>query len=39
MFCSLDSIKWNKIESSLEMSSVNHNAPGGLSVRIAFFGK
>ena len=35
MFYSLDGRKWNKIESSLEISSINHNALGGfLSVRI-----
>jgi xylan 1,4-beta-xylosidase len=35
MFYSLDGKNWNKIESSLEISSINHNALGGfLSVRI-----
>jgi beta-xylosidase len=35
MFYSLDGIKWNKIESSIEVSSLNHNALGGfLSLRI-----
>ncbi len=35
MFYSSDGIKWNKVESSLEVSSMNHNALNGfLSLRI-----
>ena len=35
MFYSSDGVKWNKIESSLEVSSMNHNVLGGfLSLRI-----
>ncbi|GET25002.1 hypothetical protein NT017_13310 [Prolixibacter sp. NT017] len=35
MFYSADGVKWNKIESSLEVSSLNHNVPGGfLSLQI-----
>jgi beta-xylosidase len=35
MFYSTDGIKWNKIENSVEVSSLNHNVLGGfLSLRI-----
>jgi beta-xylosidase len=35
MFFSTDGTKWNKIESSVEVSSLNHNALSGfLSLRI-----
>ena len=35
MFYSSDSLNWNKIESSVEVSSMNHNSLSGfLSVRI-----
>jgi beta-xylosidase len=35
MYYSLDGKKWNKTESSIEISGLNHNALGGfLSVRI-----
>jgi xylan 1,4-beta-xylosidase len=35
MYYSIDGEKWNKLESSSEVSSFNHNALGGfLSVRI-----
>ena len=38
MFYSADSGNWNKIENSLEVSSLNHNVPGGfLSLRIALY--
>jgi len=35
MFYRADGVKWNKTESSLEVSSLNHNVLGGfLSLRI-----
>jgi beta-xylosidase len=35
MYYSIDGIQWNKIESSVEVSSLNHNVLGGfLSLRL-----
>jgi beta-xylosidase len=35
MYYSIDGIQWNKIENSVEVSSLNHNVLGGfLSLRL-----